>query len=101
MKCEFSSVRSDDGDVTLAGRVVPKKESFRYLGSMLQFDGEIDKDVSFRIQAGWVKWRLASGILCDRKIPQKLKGNFYRTVIRPECYMVHNVGLLRGNTSRR
>ena len=83
MKCEFSSVRSDDGDVTLAGRVVPKKESFRYLGSMLQFDGEIDKDDSLRIQAGWVKWRLASGILCERKIPQKLKGKFYRTAIRP------------------
>ena len=31
MKCEFSGARSDDRDVTLAGRVVPKKESFRYL----------------------------------------------------------------------
>ena len=30
-----------------------------------------------------MQWRLASGILCDRKIPQKLKGKFYRTAIRP------------------
>ena len=83
MRCEFSGVRSDDGDVTLAGQVVPRKDTFRYLGSMLQSDGEIDEDVSHRIRAGWMKWRQASGILCDRKVPQKLKGKFYRTVIRP------------------
>ena len=40
MRCEFSGVRSDDGDVTLAGQVVPGKDTFRYLGSMLQSDGE-------------------------------------------------------------
>ena len=56
MRCEFSGVRSEDGDVTLAGQVVPRRDTFRYLGSMLQSDGEIDDDVSHRIRAGWVKW---------------------------------------------
>ena len=83
MRCEFRDVRSEDGDVTLAGQVVPRRDTFRYLGSMLQSDGEIDEDVSHRIRAGWVKWRQASGVLCDRKVPQKLKGKFYRTAIRP------------------
>jgi len=50
---------------------------------MLQRDGDIDADVSHRIKAGWIKWRQASGILCDKWIPQKLKGKFYRTAIRP------------------
>ena len=27
--------------------------------------------------------RQASGVLCDRRVPQKLKGKFYRTAIRP------------------
>ena len=45
-------VRSDDGDVTLAGQVVPRKDTFRYLGSMLQSDGEIGEDVSHKIRAG-------------------------------------------------
>ncbi|KAJ4809245.1 hypothetical protein LUZ62_021811 [Rhynchospora pubera] len=27
--------------------------------------------------------RQASGVLCDKKVPQKLKGKFYRTAIRP------------------
>src|SRR5680860_1326697 len=50
---------------------------------MLQKDGDIDEDVSHRIKTGWMKWRQASGILCDRRVPQKLKGRFYRTAIRP------------------
>ena len=52
---------------------------------MLQRDGDIDKDVSHRIKAGWMKWRQASGHLvsCDKMVPQKLKGKYYRTAIRP------------------
>jgi len=83
MRCGFSDTRPEAGEVTLDGKVVPMKDKFRYLGSMLQRDGEIDEDVRHRIQAGWVKWRQASGILCDKKVPQKLKGKFYRTAIRP------------------
>src|SRR5512141_2443813 len=46
-------------------------------------DGGIDEDVNHRIKAGWMKWRQASGILCDKRVPQKLKGKFYRTAVRP------------------
>ena len=60
-----------------------QKDIFRYLGSMLQKDGDIDEDVRHRISAGWLKWRQASGILYDRRVPQKLKSKFYRTAIRP------------------
>jgi hypothetical protein len=58
-------------------------DTFRYLGSMLQSEGEIDEDVSHRIRAGWVKWRQVSGVLCYKKVPNKLKDKFYRTAIRP------------------
>jgi hypothetical protein len=57
MRCQFSGENSNDGDVSLDGRVVPMNDTFRYLRSMLQSDGEIDEDVSHRIRAGWVKWR--------------------------------------------
>ncbi|PKA53409.1 hypothetical protein AXF42_Ash012351 [Apostasia shenzhenica] len=60
-----------------------QNERFRYLGSIIQNDGEIDNDVISRIQAGRVKWRNASGVLCDRKIPSKIKDKFYKTVVRP------------------
>jgi hypothetical protein len=50
---------------------------------MLQRDGDIDEDVSHRLKAGWIKWRKASEVLCDKRVPQKLKGKFYGTAIRP------------------
>jgi hypothetical protein len=83
MRCQFSGENSDDGDVSLDEWVVLMNDTFRYLGLMLQSDGEIDEDVSHRIRTEWVKWRQASGVLCDKKVPNKLKDKFYRTAIRP------------------
>jgi hypothetical protein len=83
MRCDFSATRHDEGDVSLDGQVVAKKDTFQYLGSMLQKDGDIDEGVRHRISAGWLKWRQASGVLCDKKVPQKLKGKFYTMAIRP------------------
>ncbi|KAM3226749.1 hypothetical protein ACQJBY_059017 [Aegilops geniculata] len=83
MMCGFSTTRCGEEEVSLDGQVVPRKDTFRYLGSMLQEDGGIDEDVNHRIKAGWMKWRQASGILCDKRVPQKLKGKFYRTAVRP------------------
>jgi hypothetical protein len=79
MKCVFSATTQEEGDVRLDGQVVPKKDIFHYLGSMLQKD----EDLSHRIKAGWLKWRQASRVLCDPRVPLKLKGKFYRTTIRP------------------
>jgi hypothetical protein len=78
---------------------VAKKETFRYLGSMLQKDGDIDEDVRNRISAGWLKWRQASGVLCDKKVPQKLKGKFLEWRFARRCYTVLNVGLQRDDMS--
>nr|GEY74399.1 hypothetical protein [Tanacetum cinerariifolium] len=70
------------------------RESFRYLGSVLHRSGRIVDDVAYRIRAGWMKWRAASGVLCDKRIPLKLKGKFYRAAIRPsmlygsECWPI-------------
>jgi hypothetical protein len=36
-----------------------------------------------RIKANWLKWRQASGVLCDPRVPLNLKSKFYRTAIRP------------------
>jgi hypothetical protein len=83
MRCNFSTTTREEEEVSLDGQVVPRKDTFRYLGSMLQKDGDIDEDVNHRIKARWMKWSQASGILCDKRVPQKLKRKFYRTAIRP------------------
>uniref|UniRef100_A0A0A9C2K1 Uncharacterized protein n=1 Tax=Arundo donax TaxID=35708 RepID=A0A0A9C2K1_ARUDO len=54
MRCGFSTTRheEEEEEVSLDGQVVLQKDTFRYLGSMLQEDGDIDEDVSHRIKVG-------------------------------------------------
>ena len=52
-----------------------------YIRSMIHKYGEIDEDLNYRIRIGWMKWRNISRVLYDRRIPIKLKGNFYKTTI--------------------
>ncbi|XP_070031783.1 uncharacterized protein [Nicotiana tomentosiformis] len=74
IECKSSGGSGEaDMDVRLASQVIPKKVSFKYLGSVIQEDGEIDKDVTHRIGVGWMKWRLASGILYDNRCLRNLK----------------------------
>ena len=70
---------------------IPMSSHFKYLGSIIQKDGEINGDVNHRIQAGWLKWRSATGVLCDRNIPLWLKEKFYRTAIRANFVIWHRM----------
>jgi hypothetical protein len=83
MKYDFSATTQKEQDVRLDGHVVPKKDTFHYLGSMFHKHGDIDEDVSHRIKVRWLKWRQASSVLCDPMVPLKLKDKFYRIAIRP------------------
>ena len=83
MMCDFSATRHEDGDVSFDGQVVAKNDTFWYLGSMLQKDGDIDEDVRHRISASWLKWRQASGVLYGKRVPQKLNGKLYKTAVHP------------------
>ncbi|KAL5155233.1 LINE-1 retrotransposable element ORF2 protein [Glycine soja] len=95
MECKFNkSRRVSNSEVKIGDHIIPQVTRFKYLGSVIQDDGEIEGDVNHRIQAGWMKWRKASGVLCDAKVPIKLKGKFYRTAVRlailygTECWAV-------------
>ena len=41
--------------VKLDSQVIQKRESFKYLGPMIQDNGEIDEDVTHRTGVGWLK----------------------------------------------
>ena len=90
----FGDSREPETSVLLGEDIVARKECFKYLGSVMQSNGGIDRDIDHRIQVGWQKWRAASGVLCDRKVPLKLKGKFYKVVVRPallygtECWPI-------------
>ena len=53
-----------------------------------------NSNVNHRIQASWLKWRSATGVLCDHNILLWFKKKFYRAAIRPallygtECWAI-------------
>lgn len=55
-------------EIRIEDQGVPRTDRFKYLGSIIQKEGEIEDDVIHRIKAGWLKWRAALGVLCDKKV---------------------------------
>ena len=72
-----------DAEIQLQGEPLKRVKAFTYLGSTLAEDGELDADVTHRVQSGWKNWKRVSGVLCDRRMNMKIKGKVYRTVVRP------------------
>ena len=97
LRCGFSGVESDGGEVTLGGVLIPRVEKFKYLGSIMEEKGDVDEDINHRIRVGWQKWKKASGVLCQKMIPLRLKERVYRMVVRPallygaECWPTKKV----------
>ncbi|XP_075091959.1 uncharacterized protein LOC142172087 [Nicotiana tabacum] len=74
-ECKFSDgIDKEDVDVRLDTQVIPMRDSFKFLESIIQGNGKIDGDVTHHIGAKRVKWRLAPSVLCDKNVPPKLKG---------------------------
>ena len=43
------------GEVNIDGMAIPNVEKFKYLGSIIQYNGDIDEDINHRIKMGWQK----------------------------------------------
>ena len=94
MHCNFANIQlRGDLDVKLGNQIIPQVTKFKYLGSVIRQDCEIDDDVNHRIQAGWCKWRKTTGVLCDTKVPHKMKGKLNDTAIRSTILYNSNVEL--------
>ena len=74
---------NQDAEIHLQGEAVKRVKTFTYLGSTLAVDGELDAEVTHRVQSGWKNWKRVYGVLCDRRMNVKIKGKVYRTVVRP------------------
>ena len=55
-----------------------------YLGSTVQESGSYDSEVKKREQTRWNEWRKVSGVICDKRLPARVKGKACSTVVRPE-----------------
>ena len=68
--------------------------TFKYLGSIFDSNGGAERDINNPVRLAWMKWKQLTGVLCDKKVPIKLKDKVYKTVIKPtmtygaECWVV-------------
>nr|GEV51527.1 putative reverse transcriptase domain, ribonuclease H-like domain, retroviral aspartyl protease [Tanacetum cinerariifolium] len=97
LRCDFGRYEAaygKEGSVRIEDKILQPKESFRYLGLGIHRSRKINEDVTHRIRTRWMRWRVASGVLYDKRVPLKLKGKFYRVAIRSatlygsECWSI-------------
>ena len=62
---------------------LPQVSTFKYLGTTIDREGGCGTEIAKRIEKAWNRWRELTGVLCDKKIPTKLKVLLYKTAIKP------------------
>ena len=88
-KTQFMDVNFDQNQqgnrepVKILGEELERVTHFKYLGTSIEEEGGMETEITKRVGAGWRNWKKCSGVLCDRRMPVKLKGKVYKTVIRP------------------
>ena len=84
-KTEYLCVNGGNDKETLKmeGTKVSRVKEFKYLGSTVQKSGSCKREVNRRVQPGWNGWRKVSGVICDRRLPAKVKGKMYSSVVKP------------------
>jgi len=83
LHCCLSGREDTGGEVTIDGMVIPKVEKFKYLGSIIHQNEDINENIILHIKVDWQKWKYTSGVLYDKTMPACLKGRVYRIVVRP------------------
>ena len=95
LPCQFSDPERPNPDIFIGEEKLMVCSRFKYLGSVVNSKASCDDDIKHRTSVGWMKWRENSSVFCDKKMPRKLKGKLYATVIRPallyasECWTMY------------
>ncbi|VDP10543.1 unnamed protein product [Heligmosomoides polygyrus] len=92
-KTEYKTTGEDESSSIKANGIeLPRTSVFKYLESAIASDGGLLVKANPRVSAAWSRWRSLMGVLCDKKIPERLKSN--RAVVRSvaiygaECWPV-------------
>ena len=85
LKTEYLCINgsNDDETVKMEDTKVPRVKEFKYLGSTVQESGGSEREVKKRVQAGWNGWRRVSGVICHKRLPARVKGKVYSSLVRP------------------
>ncbi|XP_064081905.1 uncharacterized protein C53C9.2-like [Macrobrachium nipponense] len=85
-KAEYMPTKLDGNQQTttkLGGGNIRRVHKFTYLGSVIDNEGNVEEEINNQIQCGWNNWRKVSGVICDRKVPIRLKGRLHKRMVRP------------------
>ena len=74
---------NDKETVKMKDTKVSRVKEFKYLGSTVQESGSCEREVKRREQAGWNGWRKVSEVICDKRLPARVKGKVYSSVVEP------------------
>ena len=74
---------NDDETIKIEDTKVPRVKEFKYLGLTVQESSGCEREVKKRVQAGWNGWRRVSGVICDKRLPARVKGKVYSSMVRP------------------
>ena len=77
---DFNFEQNQQGNqepVNILGEELERVTHFKYLGTSMEEEGGMETEITKRVGAGWRNWKKCSGVLCDRRMPVKLKGKVY------------------------
>ena len=83
---DFNFVQNQQGKrepVKMLGEELERVTHFKYLGTSMEEEGGMETEITTRVGAGWKNWMKCRGVMCDIRMPVKLKVKVYKTVIRP------------------
>ena len=87
--------------VKILGEELQRVHRFKYIGASVEETGDMATEISQRVSAAWGNWKRCSGVLFDRRMPVKLKGKVYKTVVRPALlYGAETWATTRGQEAR-
>ncbi|XP_063601648.1 uncharacterized protein LOC134777718 [Penaeus indicus] len=91
-----SGGQKEEGTIRIGDVQLNRVKDFKYLGSTVQEDGGTEQEIARRIQSGWNRWKKITGVVCDRKVPDKVKGNLHKLMVRPaKLYGLETVPLTK------
>ena len=71
------------GSVHMQSALQPQVTEFKYMGSTLHSDGDMNTEINKRTQCGWNNWRKMSGVLCDKRVQPRVKGKILKMIVQP------------------
>ena len=84
-KTKYTSTdMEEDQELTieLDGTRLRRVTECKYLGSITQSLGDLDREIGNKIQSEWNNWMMITGVVCDKRVPIKLKGKIHKAMVR-------------------